>query len=105
MAMLVISLVLGMLAVTRVTWLLVEDRIALRYRNWARRKWGEDSLAADFVDCPWCTSIWVGALIMPPSTILPNMSVPYVWVIALLAIPASSLVAAMIAEKIKNDRE
>ncbi len=99
MAMLVISLVLGALAVTRVTRLLVEDRLALRYRNWARTKWGEGSLAAYFVDCPWCTSIWVGALVMPPSTILPNMSVPYVWVIAILAIPASSMVAGLILDR------
>lgn len=99
MAMLVISLVLGALAVTRVTRLLVEDRLMLRYRNWMRTRWGEASLGAYFADCPWCTSIWVGALIMPPSTILPNLSVPYVWVLAILAIPASSLVAGLILDR------
>lgn len=94
MAMLVISLVLGALTVTRVTRLLVEDRIALRYRTWARSKWGEQSLAAYFVDCPWCTSMWVGALIMPVAAIYPNR-----WVIAGLAVLAASMVAGLILDR------
>jgi hypothetical protein len=94
MAMLVISLVLGALAVTRVTRLLVDDRLTLRYRVWVRTKWGEDSLPAYFVDCPWCTSIWVSALVMPGAVLYPNQ-----WVIAALAIPAMSMVAGLVLDR------
>ena len=91
MAMLLISLVLGMLAVTRITRLLVDDRLMLNYRVWARTKFGEDSLAAYFVDCPWCTSMWVGALVMPWAVLYPNR-----WVMSALA---SSLVAGLILDR------
>jgi len=52
MSMLLISLVLGFLAVARITWFLVEDRLSLKYRAWVTRKWGEQSLASYFVYCP-----------------------------------------------------
>jgi hypothetical protein len=94
MAMLLISLVLGLLAVTRLTKLLVDDRLMLSYRVWVRKKWGEDSLAAYFVDCPWCTSMWVGALVMPWTVLYPNR-----WVMSVTAIIASSLVAGLILDR------
>lgn len=100
MGMLLISLVLGFLAVTRITWFLVEDRLSLPYRTWVTRKWGEESLPVYFVYCPWCTSVWVSLLVMPPAILFPNR-----WVIAILAIPAGSLVASLVAEKIKRDQE
>jgi hypothetical protein len=94
MAMLLISLILGTLAVVRVTRFLIEDRLALRYRVWVRRKWGEESVAAYFVDCPWCTSIWVAAAIMPPAVLFPN---PYV--IAAEAILAASMVTGLTLDR------
>lgn len=99
MGMFLIALVLGFLAVARITWFLVEDRLSLPYRTWAARKWGEDSLPAYFVYCPWCTSIWVSLVIMPVALLFPNR-----WVIAIIAIPAASLVASLIAEKLKKDQ-
>jgi len=100
MDMFLISLVLGFLAVTRITWFLVEDRLSLGYRTWVTNKWGEQSLPAYFVYCPWCTSVWVSLLVMPWAILFPNK-----WVIAALAVPAASLVASMIAEKISKDQE
>lgn len=94
MGMLLISLVLGLLAVTRITRFLVEDRLALGYRAWATKKWGEDSLASYFVYCPWCTSTWVSLLIMPEAILFPNK-----WVIAVLAVPAASMVAGLILDR------
>ena len=94
MAMLLISLVLGTLAVTRLTKLLVDDRIMLNYRVWVRTKWGEESLIAYFVDCPWCTSIWVGALVMPWTVLYPNR-----WVMSVTAFLAASLVAGLILDR------
>jgi len=100
MSMLLISLVLGFLAVARITWFLVEDRLSLKYRAWVTRKWGEQSLASYFVYCPWCTSVWVSLLVMPWAILFPNK-----WVVAVLAVPAASLVTSMIAEKLKRDQE
>lgn len=94
MAMLVISLLLGLLTVTRLTRLLVEDRLTLGYRTWVTTKWGENGLAGYFVYCPWCTSIWVSALVMPWAVLYPNR-----WVIAALAVPAASMVAGLVLDR------
>ena len=94
MSMLLISLVLAALAVVRVTRFLVEDRLALKYRTWATKKWGEESLAAYFVYCPWCTSIWVSLLIGPVAVLYPNK-----WVLAVLVVPAMSMVAGLILDR------
>lgn len=91
--MILLSLVVGALAVARVTRLFVEDRITLGYRRWIINKWGPDSLGAYFAGCPWCTSIWVAALLMPPAALFPNR-----WVIAALAVPAASLLAGFAAK-------
>ena len=90
MYVLIISLVLGILAVARITRLLVDDQLTIKYRQWVVRKYGAESMASYLVHCPWCTSIWVAAPVMPVATFF-----PYVWVIALLAIPAASMVAGL----------
>ena len=95
MGMLVISLVVGVLAVTRVTKLLVDDRIMLWFRTWVIRRWGEGSLPAELVYCPWCISMWVSVPIMLTAGLYPNK-----WVIAALSVLAASLVASIIASKI-----
>lgn len=92
-----LSLVVGALAVARLTRLLVEDRIMLWYRRAVITKAGDQSLAAYFVMCPWCTSIWVAAAVMPIATLFPNR-----WVIAALAIPAASWVAGAAAQRLEE---
>ena len=84
-------MLVGMLAVARLTRLLVDDEITVGIRRWVIKRWGEESKLTYFIHCPWCTSIWIGALVMPPAVLF-----PYVWVVALLAVPASSMVAGLL---------
>jgi hypothetical protein len=91
MYVLMISLVVAVLAVARITRLLVDDRITIAWRRWVINKWGEESLPSYLVHCPWCMSIWVAIPTMPCAVLFPN-----VWVIAALAIPAASMVAGLL---------
>lgn len=88
-----ISLVVAALAVARITRFLVEDFLANGYRRWVVNKWGEDSKISYLVHCPWCTSIWVAVPIMPVAALWPN-----VWVIAVLSIPAASMVSGIVVK-------
>ena len=92
--MLILSMVIATLAVTRLTRLLVEDQLTVKYRQRVVRRWGETSLASYLAHCVWCTSVWVAAIIMPIAVIFPNQ-----WVIALFAIPAASMVAGLLLER------
>lgn len=89
--MLIVSLVVGMLAVARLTRLLVDDEITIGIRRWVIRRYGEDSKMAYFIHCPWCTSIWISALVMPVAVLL-----PVVWTVAALSIPAASMVTGLL---------
>lgn len=90
MSVLALSLFLGLLAVARLTRVIVEDRIAIGFRQWVVRRWGEDGKFAYLVHCPWCTSLWVSAPVMPVAVLFPNR-----WVIAVLAVLAGSMVAGL----------
>jgi hypothetical protein len=90
---LLISLLLAVLAVARITRVIVEDRIAVGVRQWVVRRWGEDGKMAYLFHCPWCMSLWVSLLVMPPAAIFPNQ-----WVMAALAIPAGSMVAGLLLD-------
>lgn len=92
--MLFVCLAVAVLAVTRVTRLLVEDRLAAGWRRWVVRRFGEDSLPAYLAHCPWCTSIYVALAVMPPAVIWPNQ-----WVLAALSVPAASLLAGLILDR------
>lgn len=92
--MLVLSLVIATLAVARVTRLLVEDQLMVKYRQWVIRRWGETSMASYLAHCPWCMSIWVAIVIMPVAVIFPNQ-----WVMAVLAIPAASMITGLLSER------
>lgn len=89
--MLIVSLIVGVLAVTRITRLLVDDQLTIKYRQWVDRRWGDMSWQSYLAHCPWCTSIWVALPIMPIAAIWPN-----VWVVAALSIPAASQLAGEI---------
>lgn len=89
--MIVVSLVVAVLAVARLTRLLTEDFITVGYRRWIVNRWGPDSKMSYWAHCPWCTSMWVAPLVMPWAVLFPNQ-----WVIAALAIPAASLVSGLL---------
>jgi uncharacterized protein DUF1360 len=92
--MLAISLIVGALAVTRITRFLVEDKLALAYRQFFVRKFGKESLVAYLIHCPWCTSFWVAIPIMIAVTLWPNQ-----WVLAALAPWAGSMVAGLLLDR------
>jgi len=87
-------LVVAALAVTRITRLLVADKLMVGYRQWVVKRWGAESMISYLVHCPWCTSIWVALPIMPIAAMF-----PYNWVIGILAIPAASMVAGCLLDR------
>lgn len=96
-AVIVISLIVATLAVARLTRLLVDDRITVRYRQWVVKRWGEDSMPSYLVHCPWCTSIWVAAAVMPIAALWPNK-----WTLAVLSVPMASLVSGCISKRLEE---
>lgn len=97
MGVLIISLVVAVLAVARITRLLVEDRLTVSWRQWVVRKYGAESMPAYLVHCPWCMSIWVSMPLLPPAILF-----PYDWVIAILAVPAASMLAGILLDRGDN---
>jgi hypothetical protein len=88
-----LSTLLGLLAVARLTRLIVEDRVAIALRQWVVRKWGEDSKPAYFIHCPWCTSLWISTPVMAVASLYPNR-----WVVAGLAILAGSMITGLLLD-------
>lgn len=91
MSVIVLSLVVGVLAVARLSRLLTTDRLTIGYRRWVVNKWGADSMPSYLAHCDWCTSMWLAVPIMPVAALY-----PFTWVIGILAVPAASLVAGLI---------
>jgi hypothetical protein len=91
---LIFSVVVGMLAVARITRLLVEDRLTAAWRQWVVKRFGADSLPSYLVHCPWCMSIWIGLVLMPWTALY-----PYPWVIGLYAAVASSMVTGLLLDR------
>lgn len=94
MSVIVLSLVVGVLAVARLSRLLTTDRLTIAYRRFIVNKWGNDSMPSYLAHCDWCTSMWLAILIMPMAVLF-----PYTWVIGILAVPAASLVAGLLLSK------
>lgn len=90
-SVIVTCLVVAMLAVARITRLLVEDELLVGYRRWVVKRFGEASKITYLAHCPWCTSIWVALPIMPVSVLWPTK-----WLLAILAIPAASMIAGLL---------
>lgn len=92
--MLILSLVMGLLAVARITRLLVDDELTNKYRLWVIKRWGETSWQSYLAHCPWCCSVWVAIPVMPAAVLFPN-----VWVISAFSIPAASMVTGLLMER------
>lgn len=94
----VVVMVVAALAVARLSMLVVDDQLMLRFRQWVVKRWGEDSLPAYLVHCNWCTSMWLAMPIMPAAILLTvGVSIASV-TLSLVAIPAASLIAGLIAK-------
>lgn len=71
------------LAVAEVTYLITAARISDDARIWfMHRRWhgGPNSMLADFVNCPWCMSVWISAA----STAVPVYMAGRTWPQAIL---------------------
>ena len=91
-------MVVAALAVTRLSMLVVDDQLMLRFRQRVVKKWGEDSLPAYLVHCNWCTSMWLAFPLMPAAVLsVAGVSTASI-VLSLLAIPAASLVAGLLSK-------
>ena len=58
----VLGLIILALATARGTTLIVNDYITEPFRNAVQRRFGDDSKVTYLVNCPYCTSVWVGML-------------------------------------------
>lgn len=92
--MLITSLIVGALAVARLTRLVVSDKLTVKIRQRVVRRWGPDSKASVLIHCPWCVSVWISLPVMPVAALFPNK-----WVIAVLAIPAAAYVVGFLANR------
>lgn len=96
--MLLLTLIVAALAVTRLARLVADDVIMLPFRRWVIRTLGEDAFLTKLVHCaPWCMSMWFGVL-GPVAVLWPNR-----WVLAALSIPATSMVAAIILTAVDKE--
>jgi hypothetical protein len=70
-----VTLIVGGLAVHRLTRLLVEDTIADPIRDRIREAAPEGRLAY-FLTCPWCVSVWVAGGWAVLAVAAPSVAVP-----------------------------
>lgn len=91
--MLILCVILGILTVARITRLLVEDQLMVGYRQWVIKRFGESSQASYLAHCPWCTSMWIGILVMVPAVLWPHTITA-----AVLAPWAASMVTGLLLE-------
>jgi hypothetical protein len=69
----VLDLAFDGVATFRLTRLLTEDELLAPLRDWVWRKHSpEDTKIGYFVTCPWCVSIWAGALVVTARTVAPR---------------------------------
>lgn len=59
----IVNLFVDIAATYRLTKLVLDDRITEDLRNKIYEKFPRDSKIAYFIGCPWCVSIWAGAVI------------------------------------------
>lgn len=93
---LVAVLLLSLLAVARVTRILTIDKIMEPARMWVLQRNGREGMYTYGVHCPWCMSIWFGALAgallwwaTPVGDVLAGEGLHWWW-----AIPMYTLVAS-----------
>lgn len=45
-------------ATARLARLITRDSICEPLRTWVRKKWGQQSMAAELIGCHWCVAVW-----------------------------------------------
>ncbi len=82
------------LATYRITRLLTEDELLAPVREWVWKNHSpEETKLGYFVTCPWCVSIWAGALVVTARTLA-----PHTWGLASRALSFSA-VTGMVAQR------
>lgn len=84
----ILILVMFVLAVSRLTRLINKDYLTDPVRIYVMKRFGVDSHAAYFLQCPWCVSMWVGLLVGP--LMILATSLPF-WTFLLAALAASQI--------------
>lgn len=68
-----LDLALDGMATYRLTRLLTEDELLAPVREWVWKNHSpEETKVGYFVTCPWCVSIWAGALVVTARTVAPK---------------------------------
>lgn len=67
--------VVDALATYRLTRLIVDDKITTKLRNTATNRWGQHGIGY-LVNCPWCTSVWVGVGAVAVRRLFPKVWAP-----------------------------
>ena len=101
----VVTLILYVAAVARLTRLVNKDEITDPLRITVIRRYGEDSRPAYFLGCPWCVSIWVAGA-TAPFALAQTAQTLWLWpVLALAASWATGTLAALDGEEIEIEIE
>jgi hypothetical protein len=69
-----VSVLTDIVATYRLTKLIMEDRITEDLRALVYDKFPRDSKMSYFMGCPWCISIWAGAVIFTLRKVSPEMA-------------------------------
>ena len=80
-----VEILVIVLAVVRLTGLVIEDEIAELPREWILDRVPDDGKLAYLFTCPWCVSIYIGAAVAPlawwhssnPAVMLPAMALAF----------------------------
>lgn len=71
----ILSLLLDIIAVYRITKLIIDDEILHEFREKVWEKYPPESTKIGYlITCPWCTSIWAGIVIFTLRKIDPNFT-------------------------------
>ncbi len=89
------TIIVAMLAVTRLSRLFTTDKLLVGYRRWIVDRWGQDSWQSYWAHCDWCTSMWWALIVMPAVVLVSGGTV----LLAALSVPATSLVAGFILSR------
>lgn len=93
------NIVLGLIilgfATARGTTLVVQDYITEPFRKAVQRRFGDDSKLTYLVNCPYCTSIWVGGVAAVFACLV--LAISWWWVVPLaLALSQVAVFAALL---------
>lgn len=94
-----LALILFFPALARLTVLINDDLITDWLRVWAAHKFGPQSTAVYFLECPWCVSMWFGFAFAPATLALAGQP----WYLFPFLALAGSWVTGMSAQFTGND--